>query len=309
MMSVPNISNILIFNHRHMGDVLMTTPALLAIRNKYKNATIDCITNHTGREVLKEQNLVDNIVLENEPLSKNYDIALLFKATFRNALQSRRLKIPVRIGWRREGNSLLLTHPVKTKSEHHIHQNIDLLAPLDITNISDQMIYKISPSATAPDFSRYMVFNPGASIPSNRWPADHFAKLANLIHTKFPPKIIITGNAADRILADRIIGAVTTKERIYNYCGESTIDSLAKVLQGASAFITGDTGPMHLAIAVKTQNVIALFGPAHERLSGPLPGYGTVLAKDRNGNWRDGNNRFKNIPVSLIKPEDVFERL
>lgn len=292
-----------------MGDVLMTTPALVALRTHFKDATIDCVTNNIGKEVLQNQGLVNNILLESDSNKNRYDISILFKATLRNSIKSKMLRIPTRIGWRREGNHFFLTHPIKTESEHRIHQNIDLLKSLGITNTSDQMEYQVSTAAPTPDFGRYIVLNPGASTPSNRWPSEYFAKLTNLIHSNLPHAVVLTGNVSDKIIADKIIENIRLKDRVFNYCGESTIDTLAKVLQGASAIITGDTGPLHLAIAVKTPNVIAIFGPANEKLTGPLPKYGIVLAKDRNGDWRNGNPKFENIPVSDIKPEEVFKRL
>lgn len=290
-----------------MGDVLMTTPALIAIRDHFKHATIDCITNNVGRDVLRNQNLIDNIFSEDEPIRNKYNIAILFKATLRNSIKSRLLRIPVRIGWERECNSFFLTHPITTEHEHFIHRNNDLLQPLGIINVSDQLEYRVSSTTTKPDFGQYVVLNPGASTRSNRWPTNYFSELANLIHANFPHSIVITGNCADLPIANKIIENSKLKNRMYNYCGKSTIDSLAKVLQGASAMITGDTGPMHLAIAVKSPKVIALFGPANERLTGPLPNYAIVLAKDRNGNWRNGNPHFENVPVSVIKPEEVFK--
>src|SRR3989338_7288882 len=114
---------ILIFNHRHMGDVLMTTPALRALHHHFQNAWIDCVTSKVGKELLRGQMVVNRVLLEEdfEHLSKKgwYDVAILFKATLRNSLRAIRLGIPKRIGYRREWNQFLLTHSINIGTTHH----------------------------------------------------------------------------------------------------------------------------------------------------------------------------------------------
>ncbi|MFC2074858.1 glycosyltransferase family 9 protein [Bdellovibrionota bacterium] len=309
-----NPKRILIFNHRHIGDVLMTTPAMWAIREQFPNAWIDCVTNMKGKFVLRQQLLVDRLFDEKEidtiPGKGWYDIAVLFKATFRNARCAKKLKIKKRVGKRMEGNQLFLTDSVKTENPHWIHQNNEILFPLGISKVSDQMKYLIPPQLVTPEIPKpYIVLNPGASTPTNRWPAPNFARLANYIMERFPHHVVITGAREDSRNAEEIKKRVIHRKRIHNLAGKTRIEELASTLKDASAVVTGDTGPMHLAIAVNQRNVLALFGPANEALTGPLSKYGTVLAKDLNGAWRKSNPKFEQVPVSLITPEEVCEHL
>ena len=117
--------------------------------------------------------------------------------------------------------------------------------------------------------------NPGASAPSNRWLPERFAELGDLLLTRPNYRVIILGGPTDREFSAEIQRGMTRKPIAWT--GELTLLQLAEALLRCDVVVTGDTGPMHLAVAMKTP-VVALFGPAEPQESGPgyAPGHAVI---------------------------------
>ena len=100
--------------------------------------------------------------------------------------------------------------------------------------------------------------NPGAFRPSRKWDKKKFALVADGLSKKYQARIIITGGKRDIKLANNISNLMIIKPIIV--AGKTTLKQLAVLIQKCKLFITNDSGPMHIAAAVKTP-LIALFGP------------------------------------------------
>jgi len=147
---------------------------------------------------------------------------------------------------------------------------------------------------------RLIGFNLGASRPQNRWPCERFARLAHaLLADDDEARIITFGAAADAPLMHAfeaafeaqlpVRGASEWRERVLSGVGRLNLLQLAAVTERCSAFVTADTGPMHIAAAVGAP-VLALFGPADSRLTGPVhqPGRAPIrvlAAREVTGSW------------------------
>jgi heptosyltransferase-2 len=111
------------------------------------------------------------------------------------------------------------------------------------------------------------VFCPGAEYgPSKRWPASHFAALANnLAHDHSNASIILLGSKSDHPLAEEILQQSQSPTKIHNWCGKTSLDEAIALIGTAKAVVSNDSGLMHIAAALKTPQV-AIFGssdPAH----------------------------------------------
>ncbi|MEZ6018305.1 MAG: glycosyltransferase family 9 protein [Planctomycetota bacterium] len=133
------------------------------------------------------------------------------------------------------------------------------LPPLDEARA--QASRALAPLAGAP----FVVLNLGASKAENRWAPEHFAALADR-RTGAAPAMVLTGGPGDRDAADRVLRA--TRNIALDLVGRTGLLELAAVLERARCVVTGDTGPMHLAVAVGAP-VLALFGPADPKRTGP----------------------------------------
>ena len=121
-----------------------------------------------------------------------------------------------------------------------------------------------------------LVLIPGARWQSKRWPATRFRELAVKLHQSFPVTIVIAGGKSDTAIGDEI---TTDAPFIINLIGKTTLKMLASLLKSATVVVTNDTGPMHIAAAVKTP-VVGLFGPTDPGIVGPYGEIHTVLRGD-----------------------------
>jgi lipopolysaccharide heptosyltransferase I len=112
-----------------------------------------------------------------------------------------------------------------------------------------------------------VVIHPGARWPSKLWPAASWTQLADWLSRDKGMQVILTGSAADRELAARIVAPL--EGRVINLAGRTSLAELTGILQKARLAVTTDTGPMHLAAAVGTP-VAALFGPTAPWRTGPF---------------------------------------
>lgn len=112
-----------------------------------------------------------------------------------------------------------------------------------------------------------------------QWEPSRFAEVAAALVRSHGATIVLTGSDGDRPLVDRLKAGLPPEVQAVDLSGALDIVTLAAVLERLTVFITGDTGPMHLASAVGTP-VVALFGPSAPERWGPLTGSARVVRVD-----------------------------
>jgi len=105
---------------------------------------------------------------------------------------------------------------------------------------------------------RGILIHPGASREIKRWPVENWARLADALAERFNCAIALTGDRSEHSLAARIAAAM--HRRPFILAGKVSLPDLAKIQSQALAFISGDTGPYHMAMAVNCPTV-TLFAP------------------------------------------------
>ncbi len=202
---------------------------------------------------------------------------------------------------------------------HMIRQNLALLGALGIPAVTERMILNPGPADEAaaeswlathdlwPD-AAFAVIHPGAKWPPRRWPAERFRLLgARLL--AWGVRVVCIGDTQDRALLQRVSDGLSPAPAIL--AGELTLGALAALIRRSCVFIGNDSGPMHLACAVDTP-VVALFGPSHVEITGPLSVQGTALTKPiacrpcRPYFTRDRCERGHNECLDLILVDEVW---
>ncbi|MBI3881508.1 MAG: lipopolysaccharide heptosyltransferase II [Verrucomicrobia bacterium] len=114
---------------------------------------------------------------------------------------------------------------------------------------------------------RWVILNPGARWLNKRWPAEHFAAAVCLLAREFPNvRFAILGGREDAPLAEQI--AATLPERCLNLAGQTSLMEMVEWIRLAEVVVTNDTGPMHVAAALR-KPLVGLFGPTEPRRTGP----------------------------------------
>jgi ADP-heptose:LPS heptosyltransferase len=104
--------------------------------------------------------------------------------------------------------------------------------------------------------------HPGARAPAKRWPAEHFAALGDALAERFGARIVLTGGPSEVAVADAV--AARMKAEPLNVAGQTSLGGLGALIAQLNLFVSNDTGPAHIAVAVDTPSV-AIFGPADHR--------------------------------------------
>jgi len=145
-------------------------------------------------------------------------------------------------------------------------QEVRLFFPL--INSEREEIEKILKTLKIKKSDIIIVLNPGAGFIPKRWKKENFAELGKILLKDYDAKIIIIGGEQEIALAEEIKNIISS-ENVFSLAGRITIPQLAVLLEESDLIITNDTGPMHLASAVKCP-VIAIFGPGNPYRYGPI---------------------------------------
>ncbi len=302
---------ILIVRLDRMGDVVLSTPVIKAIRGAYPESHIAMMVRTYSRDIVEgnpylseviiydkngtHKGLIGNLRFIRELRNKKFDTVVVLHPTNRTHLILRLSGIPDRIGYDKKLGFLLtkkIPHTKQFGMKHEIAYNLDVLKyigiePKDsklympVNSISERKITKLLTANGVNNSDLLVAINPGASCASKRWGIEKFAKAANGLVEKYGAKIIIISGDVDKHFGDGL--ALLIKNNCINLSGKTSIADTASVLRRVKLFISNDSGPVHVSCAIGTP-VIAIFGRGDRGLSpkrwGPSGRSDIVLHKD-----------------------------
>jgi heptosyltransferase-1 len=310
-LSLPrNIRSLLIVRMSAMGDIIHAMPAVAALREVFPKATIGWVVEERWAELLSSplscsgnaatQQLVDKIHIVNtkkwrtsltasstrqeiaratkELRRMKYEVAIDFQGLIRSAVVAKLSGAKTIYGYaqpRERAARILYTKHVKTHGEHVVEKNLSLTESVVDRELTAAPLEFPSNGTTERDCERWLhehkvenfvILNPGAGWPSKQWPPERYGHLAkNLSQLGF--KSLINAGPGEQDLAQTVKAISEDAAEIV----ECSIPQLIAFTRRASLFVGGDTGPMHLAAALKIP-VVAIFGPTNPARNGP---YGT----------------------------------
>jgi heptosyltransferase-2 len=283
---------IALFLPNWIGDAVMATPAIRAVRQQFPHAQILAVARPPIADVLSGSPWIDhwfllngkaNILRTSAQLRKQkIDLALLFPNSFRSALTAWLGRCRRRIGYARQGRSFLLTDRLQPLCDHRgrivpapvllAYNRLAEAAGCTIT--SNRMELFISPheEALAEEVwhltglhhaSEVVCLNPGATFGAAKlWPAQYFVELARMLADRRGSAILVLCGPAERELSRKIAHAAN-RPQVHSLADFPVSLGLTKAcLQRADLCISTDSGPRHIAIALGKPTV-SLFGPTH----------------------------------------------
>jgi heptosyltransferase III len=296
--------NVLIIKLRYIGDVLLATPTLRAIKAARPNVRVTMMVNRGTEEVLSGNPDVDEIVvLDKGSLAaqsrliarlrgRQFDTVIDLTDGDRSAFLSWISGAPVRIGfndehrWRGRYYTEVI-EPVPGV-RHRIDRDLESLKPLSIQAGSKDPQLWLTPEEEksagqlldqfgVPQSQPMVILQPGARYWFKAWPPERFAALADRLTREYHCQALIGGSNQDIDLAHQIRQLATSSPVIM--AGHTTIKQFAAVAKKSALFVGSDSGAMHVATAVGTP-VVALFGPSNPREWGPRGGPAETIYKD-----------------------------
>jgi heptosyltransferase-2 len=225
---------------------------------------------------------------------RNYASCYVLPNSLKSAIIPWLASIPVRIGYQGELRRFLLTQTKANAPKTQRIPMVDHYANLcALSNNSDAAIRlpKLSPTASAQEAARsrlqaadiqtdaLVVLCPGAEYgPSKRWPASHFAELAqSILKAKPTASVVLLGSPSDRAIGDAIISATASDGRIFNWCGETSLDEAIAIIGMCSKMVSNDSGLMHIGAALQVPQV-AIFGSSDPSHTPPNSAKATVIS-------------------------------
>lgn len=285
---------LLAVNLNYMGDGLFTTPALAALRARFPDTTIDVLAGERAAAILRDNPHIDRLItrpprggagrsanLWKTLREGEYDGVILFQSTIVNAALAALAQIRVRVGFDQDGCGSFLTHRVKERSagEHVVDAYLRLAEAIGdppSNEISYPLTIAVSAQDTAfaDDFFRKWSEKPtvgmviGATRAQKRWPETYFARLADKLWNADGIGCVLLGGSEETEAARRIQLEATSP--LVSAVGKTTEKELASIVAQLRVVISGDSGPLHIAAAMKTP-VVALFGSTDPAETGPWP--------------------------------------
>lgn len=293
-----------------VGDAVMALPALRAVRNRFPKEEIAILARPYVADIYRHQEICDQLItydsqtkhagifgrerLATELRAQKFDLALLLQNAFDAAWLAWRAGIPERIGYARDGRSLLLTKPIPVPKTGEIppHEKFYYLELLRragwIESLPDESLIALSfsessrsraeaflsQSGVRPNSLRIAI-GAGASYGSAKcWPPSRFADLANRLQSESDADVILFGTAAEAA----VIRAISSELRRppIDLTDKTAIADLPALLSQCHIFIGNDSGAMHVAAGVGLP-VIAVFGPTDPGGTAPVTPRCTIV--------------------------------
>jgi len=289
--------NILVIDFGQLGDVVLSLPALRAIRAKFRQARITVAVGKPGKAVIELAGcadallIVDRVALRDgfAPLSvariarlvrevrrRNFD----FVIDLHSLSETNLLGYLSRARWRlyasRPNRSLdFLSNfrprpPIEDQRRHAVDRYLDVLRPLDIGEVSraarlpvrdeDRRAVEQLLKKEKVSFDLPLVgLFPGAGHPSRRWPLERFAELAARFERNDGLRVLVFPGPEERPLLGEM-RALFSRTTVFL---DLNIPQLAAALAPLAVFVSNDTGPLHVAAAVGTPVVMLLGRPTN----------------------------------------------
>ncbi len=305
------INNIFVICNDRLGELLLTIPALRALRESFPQANITIAVDSDEADLAKTIEYVNDVLIwENKKhphkdlvrfseqiKGKGFDLAVVFNPTAEAHWAIFWAKIPMRAGYNKH-NGFLLTHKIKdlrySGRMHGVEYNLELVGLIGAVTQDKTISLKIE------DFdllgaikgSSIVAIYPWANDPANQWPLSSFKEL---IKKLAGVNILVVGDQEDLIKNRDFFAGL--EDAIINFTGKTNLIQLAAILRKVNLLVTGDSGIMHMGAAVGT-TVIALFGDIFE---------GTEVR--HLGPWGEGHIVIEKANLSDISVDEVVEKV
>lgn len=283
-----DVQRLLVVRLDNLGDVLLQTPAIRALRRAIPLARITLLASPVGTQIGRLDPDIDDVItyqspqmdpwgqLPHDPARElamvarlaegQFDAAVTFTSFRQSSLPAAYLcymaGIPLRAAASVDGSGSLLTtrHKHAERMIHEVERSLDLIGALGVPPAELDLVLRVpdlARASVARDLARpLVVIHPGCSMPARTYPADMFAQVGDLLVEQLGATVMITGGPDERELVTHVRGAM--RQPAIAAAGDRSFAEFCALVEAADLVVTNNTGPMHMAAALKTP-VIALF--------------------------------------------------
>ncbi len=280
-MALSEFRNILVIRADRMGDVVLTVPAIRALKRAFPGARISVWLDASTRPLLQGLPFIDEVLSEDRARGwsgyfsfisllrrKKFDLAIVYNTKRRVNAACWLAGIPMRLGYKNNKYGWMLTHPVEDRrhfgEKHETQYCMDLLASLGVVSQDLSLELARDPEAERWVDERlarelhgapFLAIHPDASCPTRCWPAASYAALIDRLAGR-GLKILLVGRGEAGPCAREIVAR--TKVGVIDMTGTTTLPQLIALFRRARAVVSNDSGPVHLAAGVGTP-IVSIF--------------------------------------------------
>lgn len=277
--------NILVVRTDRIGDVVLTTPAVRAIRQNFPDAQLTMLVAPLTRDLVDGNPDLDAVMVDDrggihrsaagfcklalELRARKFDWVFVFHTKRRTNLLCFLAGIPRRTGYKNEKYGFLLTDQIADDRESgHKHESqycLDVLKAVGLAvgearpfiPVKDQHLQWVKDQFANRSVNPkdVVVVNPCASDPAKQWPVERFRKLITMLRAQYPLRVAVIG-AKNNPACEKLIEL--SQGDLIDLTGQTTVGQLAAVLSLSRMLISNDSGPVHVAAALDTP-VVSIF--------------------------------------------------
>jgi heptosyltransferase II len=321
-------TNILIIKPGAVGDLLQLTPVIRELNRRFPEARTTLLlgSKASATMFLHNPHLRETIVFDRKGEHASlagflrlrgrirrggYDLVINFQRSNLKAWLLASAAFPCR---------LLVYRKARGRTVHAVLNHLETLAPLGIDPSTADLSLRLDVGPEEDSFAEeifrtagftgktVIALNPGASNRIKCWSPDRFAVLANRLSAEMDAGIVLVGAGFERDLAERIRAGMNSEP--VDLVGKTTLLQLGAILSHCDLLVSGDTGPLHMATAVKTP-VAALFGAIEPLRTGPVGQGHRVIRHEEIPcvpcNGRSCTNKILLECMEKITPDEVFQ--
>ncbi len=296
--------NILVINLMHIGDLMLVTPVLRTLRTNYPSARLTLLADKKLRDLVEFNPHIDECLLIDKKgkddhlgsffrfilgvRKKKFDLVINLHRNERASAIAAFSGAKRIVGYAKPGFSLFFDEvlPNKKAVMHQIHSHFKVLTKAcGVTRIDDGGLeMEIPPGMddeaarlwheNFPEGQKVVAFNIGASWPTKRWLDEYFAECADILVER-GYGVAFFGGPMDEEMVRDCLAKMKQKDSkaVRVFTGKLSLGVLAGMLRRSALFLTTDSGPMHVGVAMNMP-VVTMFG------SSPVPGFYPYDAKD-----------------------------
>ena len=294
-----------------MGDVVVSTPVVQALRKAYPDAYIAMMVRPAWRGLLEGNPYLDDILVYDKDRthrgilstirfawqlrSYRFDTAFVLNPRTRSHWFTYLAGIPVRIGFNSK-NGWLLSHRIPLRKQeglkHEAEYVMELLQFLNLKNLECQPFVPVSAESKnhidellknfqVGTSERILAIHPSSSCLSRRWMLERFAELADRFIEGHGVKVVLIAGPSEEVFADQV--EKNMRNQPINLAGKLSLADMIALLKRCCVLVSNNSGPAHVAAALGTL-VVSIFGANQPGLGAtrwrPLGPNHIVLQKD-----------------------------
>jgi lipopolysaccharide heptosyltransferase II len=267
-----------------LGDVVMSTAFIGAVKQLYPDALVDVIIKkeltgiaalipglHTVHPFSKQEykGLPGVFRFGKKLQAEKYDLFFNLPTSLSSSVMAWATGAKKRIGFSKEGSFFLMTSSFKKPlNVHRVDEYVSLLAQYNGKAVGSRQV-KLNTGAVIPKDANRVLINFNSEAESRRMPVDKGRSILNALTKTFTSTtFILIGSPKEAAFIEELINGAENKHRLTNFAGKTDLAGLCSLMAGSAAVLTTDSGPAHLANAVGTPTLV-LFGAGNEHNTAP----------------------------------------